>query len=66
VDLENDAARTLYQNAGYKDVGKRWTPFWAGPAAKIGYFVKKFDKNKQKASRTEKEKADRIENLSSE
>lgn len=54
VDLENDAARKLYQNSGYKDVGKRWTPFWAGPATKIGYFVKKVantkKENKKKAS----------------
>jgi ribosomal protein S18 acetylase RimI-like enzyme len=54
VDLENDAARNLYQNSGYKDVGKRWTPFWAGQAAKIGYYVKKVvgnkEKNKTKAS----------------
>jgi ribosomal protein S18 acetylase RimI-like enzyme len=40
VDLENEAALKLYQNEGYKDVGKRWKPFWAGRAAEIGYFVK--------------------------
>lgn len=40
VDLENEAALKLYQNEGYKDVGKRWKPFWAGRAADVGYFVK--------------------------
>lgn len=44
VDIENKAALTLYQNEGYKDVGTRWNPFWAGRAAEIGYFVKKLDK----------------------
>ena len=57
VDLENDAARTLYKNAGYKDVGKRWTPFWAGPATKIGYFVKKVGK-KETAKKASAAKSD--------
>lgn len=41
VDLDNIPARRLYENEGYKDVGKRWNPFWAGSAADIAYFVKK-------------------------
>lgn len=61
VDLENDAARTLYKNSGYKDVGKRWTPFWAGPATKIGYFVKKFGNDKKA-----KQKSSELENVTSE
>lgn len=40
VDVDNTAAYNLYTSAGYKDVGKRWNPFWAGSAADIGYFVK--------------------------
>jgi GNAT superfamily N-acetyltransferase len=40
VDLDNEAALMLYKNEGYKDVGRRWNPFWAGKAADIGYFVK--------------------------
>lgn len=40
VDPENEAAVNLYKNEGYRDVGKRWNPFWAGEAAKICYFVK--------------------------
>lgn len=56
VDLENEAARTLYERAGYRDAKKRWKPFWAGPAAKIGYYVKKFEKNnKEKKRRKSKE-----------
>lgn len=41
VDFENEAARKLYEEEGYTDVGKRWRPFWAGKAAEIGYFLKK-------------------------
>ena len=41
VDLENTAARKLYEDEGYKDAGRRWRHFWAGRAAEIGYFVKK-------------------------
>ncbi len=40
VDVDNTAAYQLYTSAGYKDVGQRWNPFWAGSAAEIGYFVK--------------------------
>lgn len=43
VDLDNTAALKLYENEGYRDVGKRWRPFWAGKAADIGYFMKKLD-----------------------
>jgi len=41
VDLDNDPALKLYQTIGYKDVGKRWNPFWAGKAAEIAYFSKR-------------------------
>jgi len=41
VDAENEAAMQLYKSEGYKDVGRRWNPFWAGKAADIGYFFKK-------------------------
>lgn len=41
VDPSNDAARTLYEKEGYKDVGKRWSVLWAGGADGIGYYVKK-------------------------
>lgn len=41
VDGDNPAALKLYKSEGYKDVGKRWNPFWAGKAVDIGYFVKK-------------------------
>lgn len=44
VDVDNTPAYRLYTSAGYKDVGKRWKPFWAGSAAEIGYFVKKLKK----------------------
>jgi hypothetical protein len=41
VDLDNHAAVRLYQREGYHTVvGRPWDPFWAGNAAKIGYFVK--------------------------
>jgi ribosomal protein S18 acetylase RimI-like enzyme len=41
VDAENKAAMQLYTSEGYADVGRRWTPFWAGAAAKIGYLSKR-------------------------
>jgi ribosomal protein S18 acetylase RimI-like enzyme len=41
VDLDNQAALQLYKTEGYKDVGRRWNPFWAGRSADIGYFVKR-------------------------
>lgn len=41
VDLENSAALNLYRSEGYKDVGSRWNPFWAGKASEIGYYYKK-------------------------
>lgn len=40
VDADNKAAYELYKSEGYRDVGLRWKPFWAGKAADIGYFVK--------------------------
>jgi hypothetical protein len=40
VDLDNEAAFQLYKKEGFRDVGLRWAPFWAGNASKIGYFVK--------------------------
>jgi GNAT superfamily N-acetyltransferase len=40
VDPQNTAAFGLYKSEGYRDVGRRWRPFWAGKASKIGYFVK--------------------------
>lgn len=43
VDTDNKAAMELYKNEGYRDVGRRWNPFWAGKAADIGYFVKKLN-----------------------
>jgi ribosomal protein S18 acetylase RimI-like enzyme len=43
VDTDNKAAMELYKNEGYRDVGRRWIPFWAGKAADIGYFVKYFN-----------------------
>lgn len=63
VDLENEAARTLYQNLGFFDEGRRWKPFWAGPAVKIGYYVKKFEKKKEKKK---KEKVREREDASTE
>ena len=43
VDSDNPAAMQLYKSEGYKDVGLRWRPFWAGKASEIGYFVKKLE-----------------------
>jgi GNAT superfamily N-acetyltransferase len=40
VDEDNRAAINLYKKEGYKDVGHRWNPLWAGSAAEIGYYVK--------------------------
>lgn len=40
VDADNPPALKLYQREGYKDARRRWTPFWAGKAGGIGYFVK--------------------------
>lgn len=40
VDTNNEAAYKLYKSEGYRDVGHRWNPFWAGSAADIGYYVK--------------------------
>lgn len=41
VDLENSAAINLYKKEGYRDVGSRWNPFWAGKASDIGYYFKR-------------------------
>ena len=40
VDEDNIAALSLYKSEGYRDVGHRWNPFWAGRASEIGYYVK--------------------------
>ena len=40
VDLDNIPALNLYRSEGYKDVGFRWDPWWAGKASEIGYFEK--------------------------
>ena len=41
VDPDNTAAVQLFLSEGYQEVnGVRWNPFWAGPAAEIGYYVK--------------------------
>ena len=40
VDEDNRAALQLYLSGGYRDVGHRWNPFWAGEASGIGYFNK--------------------------
>ncbi|CAJ1954558.1 unnamed protein product [Cylindrotheca closterium] len=40
VDEDNVAALSLYKSEGYRDVGHRWNPFWAGSSANIGYYVK--------------------------
>lgn len=40
VDEENAAAYRLYISEGYRDVGRRWKPFWAGRAANVTYLVK--------------------------
>mmetsp|Transcript_46871 Transcript_46871/g.135073 ORF Transcript_46871/g.135073 Transcript_46871/m.135073 type:complete len:331 (-) Transcript_46871:404-1396(-) len=40
VDEDNVPALSLYKRVGYRDVGHRWNPFWAGNAAAIGYYVK--------------------------
>jgi len=41
VDADNKAAFGLYKSEGYRDVGLRWTPFWAGKAKDIGYYYKR-------------------------
>jgi ribosomal protein S18 acetylase RimI-like enzyme len=43
VDPDNKAAMELYKNEGYRDVGRRWSPLWAGKASTIGYFVKNLE-----------------------
>jgi GNAT superfamily N-acetyltransferase len=40
VDEDNDAALNLYKSEGYRDVGHRWSPFWAGSSSAVGYYVK--------------------------
>jgi ribosomal protein S18 acetylase RimI-like enzyme len=46
VDPDNQAAFQLYQSEGYRDVGRRWNPFWSGNAAKIAYLYKNLDRIK--------------------
>jgi ribosomal protein S18 acetylase RimI-like enzyme len=46
VDPDNQAAFQLYQSEGYRDVGRRWNPFWSGNAAKIAYVHKNLDISK--------------------
>ena len=46
VDTDNTAALELYKSEGYKDVGKRWRPFWAGKASEVGYFVKNLESSR--------------------
>ena len=41
VDPTNIAAKTLYENEGYVDVGRRWNAVWSGGAEEISYYVKK-------------------------
>ena len=42
VDVDNEPALKLYKSEGYRDVGLRWKPFWAGKSSEsIGYYVKK-------------------------
>eukprot|EP00977_Amphora_coffeiformis_P017234 scaffold5532_cov180-Amphora_coffeaeformis.AAC.1 len=39
--IDNTAVVQFDLSKGYKEVnGVRWNPFWAGPAADIGYYVK--------------------------
>lgn len=40
VDEENAVAYQLYTSEGYRDVQRRWRPFWAGRAAEVSYLVK--------------------------
>jgi ribosomal protein S18 acetylase RimI-like enzyme len=40
VDPDNSPAHNLYCSEGYREVGRRWNPFWAGRSADIVYFVK--------------------------
>jgi len=47
VDPDNNAAFDLYKSAKYRDVGKRWNPFWAGNVANIGYYFKKLDPKRE-------------------
>ncbi|EEC50528.1 predicted protein [Phaeodactylum tricornutum CCAP 1055/1] len=48
VDKDNAAALNLYQEEGYRDVGLRWKPFWAGKAVDIGYYVKGLNRKERK------------------
>jgi len=61
VDPDNEFALKLYKSEGYKDVGLRWNPFWAGKAKDIGYYYKKLespseDLEERKSVRSRKEK----------
>jgi ribosomal protein S18 acetylase RimI-like enzyme len=65
VDHDNAEALKLYKSEGYRDVGLRWKPFWAGKAAEIGYYVKnlKVDAHEEEEAqpRTKKKKKAREE-----
>jgi len=57
VDLDDDkGALELYKSEGYRDVGFRWNPFWAGKASEIGYFVKTMDVNNGNGDNDQTEK----------
>jgi len=51
VDDGNKSAVGLYKSCGFSEVrGVRWRPIWAGDAAKINYFVKKYSGMKGRGS----------------
>lgn len=58
VDLENAPALNLYKNEGYRDVGLRWNPFWAGKAAEIAYFFKNLNEGRNNSVSSSKQKKD--------
>jgi hypothetical protein len=44
-----------HKSEGYRDVGLRWNPFWAGRSAEIGYYVKNLDSDEADHSRKKKQ-----------
>jgi len=52
VDADNKVALGLYKSEGYRDVGLRWTPFWAGKAKDVGYYYKKLGPPSKESART--------------
>ncbi|GMI47616.1 hypothetical protein TrCOL_g8381 [Triparma columacea] len=38
VDKENDVARKLYEQEGWREVDTKWMPGWEGKASGIGYY----------------------------